>query len=130
MTRTTRNTRTKSNMDEEGWTTMTPERRKPKNKTMTAPAESIISTIEGDIGKIEAGRQNKISVMSPGRDFKCNILETIKTGICKEFNPTILTINRNTVTKNSKAKKQILIIVRQRTVTTITIEILTEVKKI
>jgi hypothetical protein len=63
---------------------------------MTASTESIISKIKGDIGKIEAGRQNKISVKSPGRDFQCNIPETIKTGTCKEFNPTILTINRNT----------------------------------
>jgi hypothetical protein len=62
--------------DEEGWTTTRPGKKKPKEKNSKGSStESIITTIDGDIDKMDVRAQNKIYVTSPGREYKCNIPE-------------------------------------------------------
>jgi hypothetical protein len=88
----TRPTRTTKNTDEEGWTTTTPGKRKPKNTTTATSTESIITEIEGNIDQIESGTHNKISVKSQERQHKCNIPEMIRQTTCEEFKPRMLNI--------------------------------------
>jgi hypothetical protein len=66
----------KTHTDEEGWTTTRPGKKKPKKQNNKGSSiESIITTVDGNIDKIEAGTQNRIYVMSPGRKHKCNVPE-------------------------------------------------------
>ena len=76
--------------DEEGWTTASPGKKKPKKKNSTGSTESIIMTIEG-IDMIDA--QNGIQVKSPGRNYKCNIPDDRKKEELK-FNMTIMQAKR------------------------------------
>jgi hypothetical protein len=88
---TTKNTDT----DEEGWTTTSPGKKKPKNNnSSTASTESIITSIDGNCDRIEAGMHNRIYVTSPERKHKCNIPDDSKTEL--DFNPTIMTTPKRT----------------------------------
>jgi pyocin large subunit-like protein len=70
----TKTTRNMSHTVEEGWTTTRPGKKKPKKKNNKRSAiESIITTIDGDIGKIDAGKHSRIYVTSSERKHKCNI---------------------------------------------------------
>jgi hypothetical protein len=65
---------TMTHTDEEGWTTASPGKKKPKkSNNKGSSTESIIMSIEGDIDMIDTKTQNKIYVTSPGRKHKCNI---------------------------------------------------------
>ena len=102
-----KNTSTSNNnehTDEEGWTTTTPGRTKPKNINKGSSTESIITTIEGNFEKYETGTPNKISVRSPSRKHKCNIPETtrIVSTDNNEFVPCITKQTENT----GKAKER------------------------
>jgi hypothetical protein len=95
----TTNTRKGNNhTDEEGWTTTTPGRTKPKNSNTVASTESIITTMEGNFETIDLGTPTKISVQSSDRSHKCNIPETTKivSTAHKEFNPCITQQTKNT----------------------------------
>jgi hypothetical protein len=84
----------KTHTDEEGWTTTSPGKRKPrKNNNKVASIESIITTIDGSYDQIEAGIHNRISVTSPGRKHKCNIPEKMHRTNGVEFNPIITMTN-------------------------------------
>ena len=92
----TKNTSNTSNTDEEGWTTTSPGKKKPKNNnnSKAASTESIITTIDGNIDQIEAGKNNRINVTSPGRKYKCNIPDDNRKIIELDFNPTVMTDGR------------------------------------
>ena len=67
---------TMTHTDEEGWTTASPGKKKPKKtNNKGSSTESIITTIDGDIDMMDARAQNRIYVTSPGREYKCNIPE-------------------------------------------------------
>ena len=60
--------------DEEGWTTTSPGKTKPKtNNSNKSSIESIITTIDGNIDQFETGAYNRVQVTSPRRKHKCNI---------------------------------------------------------
>jgi hypothetical protein len=88
--KTTHNYSTMTHTDEEGWTTTSPGKTKPKEKNSKGSStESIITTIEGDIDMMDARAQNKIYVTSPGRKYKCNIPDDRRKEELN-FNPTIM----------------------------------------
>ncbi len=89
-----------TNTDEEGWTTTSPGKKKPKEKNSKGSStESIIKTIEGDIDMMDARAQNRIYVTSPGREYKCNIPEERKKEELN-FNPIIM------VAKGGEGRKE------------------------
>ena len=93
-----------ANTDEKGWTATSPGETKPKNSNSTvASIESIITTIDGNFDKIEAGTHNRIYVISPGRKNKCNIPDDSRTITELEFNPAIMAGKGN---EHSKDKEQ------------------------
>jgi hypothetical protein len=97
VTKSTRN-RSTTHTDEEGWTMATPGKKKPKKDNNTGSSfDSIITTIDGKLDQIEAGRHSKTSVTPPGRKYKCNIPEK-KMHKTKEaeINPSIMTTTNTT----------------------------------
>ena len=94
----------KATTDDEGWTTTSPGKTKPKNSNSTAASiESIITTIDGNFDQIEAGTHNRIYVTSPGRKNKCNIPDDNRKQIEYDFNPTTMAGGRKEQ-GNDKAK--------------------------
>jgi hypothetical protein len=77
--------------DEEGWTTTSPGRKKPKEKNSKGSTESIIKTIDGDIDMIDARAQNRIHVKSPGRAYRCNVPDKRRMEV--EYQPKIMRAN-------------------------------------
>jgi hypothetical protein len=97
---TTHNYSIMTHTDEEGWTTTSPGKKKPKEKNSKGSStESIIKTIEGDIDMMDARAQNRIYVTSPGREYKCNIPEERKKEELN-FNPIIM------VAKGGEGRKE------------------------
>jgi hypothetical protein len=93
--------------DEEGWTTTSPGKTKPKkNNTNIASIESIITSIDGNYDQIEAGTHNRIYVTSPGRKNRCNIPDKFQTTIELDFNPTVMLTNNGTEKEQSKDETQ------------------------
>jgi len=81
--------------DEEGWTTTSLGKKKPKkNNNQLASIESIITTIDSTFEHIEVGKNTRIYVTSPGRKNKCNIPDNTNKTI--EFNPIGMTKTKGT----------------------------------
>ena len=90
--------------DEEGWTTTSLGKKKPKkNNNQLASIESIITTIDSKFENIEVGQNTRIYVTSPGRKNKCNIPDNTNKTI--EFNPTVMTKTKGTGEEKGQNKE-------------------------